>query len=135
MKNRTAPMCLVFAAALLFTSASASLGASPDFSDMQKRPDEAAKQGRIVYSEKGFTLNRTYHPPGCLSEVSFKGVAAHGATTKTYLEAGYLPGTVLEVEGRVTVAKGFYNQKQGPGYVDAGGQKRFNIRGQWPGVR
>ena len=86
-----------------------------DFDALSKRGEEMARQieagqvpGKMIYSESGFSFSQKFDPPGSLSEASFTAEFVDGRTTKSDLETGYAPGTDLEVEISLTVAKGSY---------------------------
>jgi hypothetical protein len=61
----------------------------------------------VIYSERGASLSQNFSPPGFLSEVSLQAAAVEGTTRKD-LDCGYPGGTVLEVEGSLTVGSGSY---------------------------
>jgi hypothetical protein len=70
-------------------------------------PAGAQVLGPIIYSERGASLSQNFSPPGFLSEVSLQAAAVEGTTRKD-LDCGYPGGTVLEVEGSLTVGSGSY---------------------------
>jgi hypothetical protein len=85
-----------------------------DFEGLRKQGEELSKQaqagqlGTMVYLERGASLSQKFAPDGRLSEVSLKAAAVEGSTTKTDLEAGYPAGAALEIEVKLSVAKGSY---------------------------
>lgn len=85
-----------------------------DFDALMKRGQEMAEQaqagqlGEMVYTERGSTSSRSYDVRGGISEVTITVDSVDGQTVKTEIESGLVPGLVLEIEGRLTVAKGSY---------------------------
>jgi len=86
-----------------------------DFDALRKRGEALSKQaqagqlGKMTYSATGMSLNQKFSPPSLLSEANISAKAVQGTTTVNDLDTGYPPGTVLEIEGHLTVAKGSYH--------------------------
>lgn len=92
MKHHLPRTVLLFAATIVLLNSPAAWAQAP---------------GELVYSESQARLTQKFTPGGRLSEVSLKAMAVEG-TTKKELECGYPAGTILEVEGSLTVTSGAY---------------------------